>query len=109
MVVEILRREQNVSAKCSQRKRRVDRPKIARATCSTDVHTDNYIFDDSDTLELFDSEAMLDDVIVSATHTSAPKCITVLDLFKVWRIDLVNSQRALDGTTHLQRRKIILL
>ena len=79
--------------------------KFAMAAGSTDVHTSNYLFDNYDTPELFDLEAMLDDVTVSAIHTVAPQGINALDLSKVWRIDLETAQRILNVTTQLQHRK----
>ena len=54
--------------------------KFAMAAGSTDVHTANYLFDASYTPDIFDSEAMLDDVTVSAAHVGSPQGINVCDV-----------------------------
>ena len=80
--------------------------KFAMSIGSTDVHEDNYLFNDSnipDTSE--NSDKILDEIMISATHAMPPKGVTAQDLSKVWRIDLATAKRTLQVTTQLQRRK----
>ena len=65
------------------------------------MHESNYLFTDSNIYDIYKNiDTILDDIMVSSTHTAPPKSVPALDLFKVWRIDLETITRTLELITH---------
>ena len=60
----------------------------------SDVHTTNYVLHDFNILELFDSESILYDVMVSTTYATASHCINMSNLSKIHdRLKIYNKNR----------------
>ena len=75
-------------------------------TKAMEPSTDNdFLVDSTNMLDDFYSKATkgniyLDDIVVSATHTSRPKGIDASHLSKIWIIDLDSVKRTLEFTSH---------